>query len=87
MADLTPRQGKAFKLRYVEGLLLREVGERLGRVDGAGPICAENARQIVAKAHRRLQHPFFKGHPLRELAFQLSGESEADRDERWLRRF
>ena len=73
------RQIEAFRLRYVEKLKLREVGERLGRVDGAGPICTENAQMLVMAGLRRLTHPSRRDHPLHKIAL----EARALNQTRW----
>lgn len=64
MKDLSPRQERAFKLREVEGLKLREVGEKLGREGGLGAITASRARALKEKGRRTLDNPCNITHPL-----------------------
>ena len=77
--DRFHRQIEAFRLRYVENLKLREVGERLGRVDGSGPICMQQARTLSDGGMRRLTHPSQTGHPLYARAMEVRVRQQ----ERW----
>lgn len=47
---LTEREIKALYYRYVEGLTLKQAGEKFG-------VTQERVRQILAKAARKLRHP------------------------------
>ena len=58
LETLEPRDVLILKLRYVDGLTLEESGNKLPRKDKRkGPLGPERARQIQAKALRKLRHP------------------------------
>ena len=71
MAEFPERHIKAFELRFQEKLKLREIGEKIGRLDGTGPICKERARQMIAKTGRWLLHPRQRDHRLRKIAEEI----------------
>lgn len=56
---------EAFRLYYLEGLKLREIGEKMGRIDGTGSFSVPRARQLRDKGQRMLDNPRWKNHPLR----------------------
>ena len=66
-----PRQVEAFTLRYIDNLTLREVGEKIGRLDGTGPLGKHGAFLLVRKAARVLSHHSRKNHPLHEKAHEV----------------
>ena len=58
------RELEAFTLRYVEKLKYREIGEKIGRIDGTGAVSVERARQLVFRGGRYLASWRRKHHPL-----------------------
>ena len=59
LTKLTPREQLAIKGRFFEGLTLWEIGLSFGQLDkkyGSG-VSQERARQVLAKALRKLKHP------------------------------
>ena len=71
MEDRFLRPVEAFKLRYIEKLTHREVGEKLGRVDGTGPIGRETARGLSCKGVRVWANPSQKDHELDDMAYKM----------------
>ena len=71
MEDSFFRPIKVFKLRYIEKLTHREVGEKLGRIDGTGSIGREHARGLSNKGARALAHWSRKDHELHNMAYKM----------------
>ena len=59
LSKLTPREQLAIKGRFFEGLTLWEIGLSFGQLDKkyGYAVSEERARQVLAKALRKLGHP------------------------------
>lgn len=57
LPPLSPRDIIALQSRYGDKMTFKEIGKKIMRLDGKGPLTNQGARLALDKALRKLRHP------------------------------
>lgn len=57
LEGMEDRQILALQARYGENFTFKDIGQKIGRKDGTGPLSREITRQVLCRSIRMLRHP------------------------------